>query len=119
MHRQFEIVDGSCCTAINPASEARTGSAPDQTSWRNARQRQKKLKLPKRARILPQHSKSSELLGRSRRFTPAKYLQSTTSCEPFLSCGNQAQQTLGNKLQPKAKGDAYQTKSKRRDTVPQ
>lgn len=64
----------------------------------------KKLKLPKRARILPQHPKSSELLDRSRRFSPAAgHLQSTTSRRPFLSCGSQAQQTLGNKLRPKKK----------------
>lgn len=32
VQRQFEISDGPYCTAINPVREARTGSAPSQTS---------------------------------------------------------------------------------------
>lgn len=101
MQRRFEIVDRSYCTAIHPVKEARIGSAHNQTSV--TRVSVKKLKLPKRARILPQHPKSSELLDRSRRFSPAGHLLSTTSRRPVLSCGYQAQQTLGNKLRPKSK----------------
>lgn len=39
--RQLTVVHGSSCIAFNPVKEARTGSARNQTSRRNARQRQK------------------------------------------------------------------------------
>lgn len=89
---------------IRQGSDNRFSPQPDQTRPAGVtRVSVKKLKLPKRARILPQHPKSSELLDRSRRFSRAGHLQSTTSRWPFLSCGHQAQQTLGNKLRPKSK----------------
>lgn len=124
MQRRFEIVgelvlqcDQSCQGSENRFSPQPDQTRPDQPGV--TRVSVKKLKLPKRARILPQHPKSSELLDRSRRFSHAAHLQSTTSRWPFLSCGYQAQQTLGNKLRPKAKGDPYQTESKRRHRIPQ
>lgn len=85
MQRRFEVVVGLYCSAINPVEEARTGSARNQTRPAGVtRVSVKKLKLPKRARILPQHPKSSELLDRSRRFSRAGHLQSTTSRWPFF-----------------------------------